>query len=120
MLLSEAKPAGRAATVLTHAINLPILMTPVPQCRKPVAHHSSSSSRMDAAADAPLHIRFAIDRQDGPQFGILSSDLARKAIRCPRYGFARLSPPCTGGAFTEAELGRHDETKPATLLGLHR
>jgi hypothetical protein len=121
MLLREAKRQGVRHVVVTHAMNVPILMT-VPQMQEAAAQGAfiefvGGSMRL---ANAPATVdRFAETiRKIGAQVCILSSDLGQKGNPLPADGFAEFIAALHGRGFTDAELGRMTKQNPAALLGL--
>jgi hypothetical protein len=121
MLLREAKRQGVRHMVVTHAMNVPILMT-VPQMQEAAAQGAfiefvGGSMRL---ANAPATVdRFAETiRKIGAQVCILSSDLGQKGNPLPADGFAEFIAALHGRGFTDTELGRMTKQNPATLLGL--
>jgi hypothetical protein len=121
MLLREAKRQGVRHVVVTHAMNVPILMT-VPQMQEAAAQGAfiefvGGSMRL---ANAPATVdRFAETiRKIGAQVCILSSDLGQKGNPLPADGFADFISALHVRGFTDAELGRMTKQNPATLLGL--
>ena len=121
MLLREARRQGVQRTVVTHAMNPPILMT-VPQMQEAaklgafIEFVGSSPAAPDAAE---RYDRFgAAIRQIGPEFVILSSDLGQMGNPLPAEGFGAFLVAMRARGFSEQEIDRMAEQNPARLLGL--
>ena len=121
LLLREARQQGVRRTVVTHAMNAPILMT-VPQMQEAAslgALIEFAGSTM-AGADAPARVgRFAeAIRKVGPQFCVLSSDLGQAGNPLPPDGFGEFLVAMKNRGFSDAEIDLMARRNPARLVGL--
>jgi Family of unknown function (DUF6282) len=121
LLLREAKRQGVRQMVVTHAMNVPILMT-VPRLQEAAAQGAflefvGGSMRLATAAATVDRFADAI-RRIGPQFCILSSDLGQKGNPLPADGFAEFIAALQARGFSDSDLARMTKQNPATLLGL--
>ena len=121
LIVREGRRQGVQRSVVTHAMNAPILMT-VPQMQEaaklgafiefvggtPVS--ADAADRYDRFADAI--------RKVGPEFCILSSDLGQMGNPLPADGFGAFLVAMRARGFTTPELDRMSKQNPAKLLGL--
>ena len=121
MLLREGRRQGAQHMVVTHAMNVPVLMD-VPQMQEATRQGAFIEfvGGSLAAADATARIdRFAeAIRKVGPDFCILSSDLGQQGNALPPDGFAAFIAALRAKGFTQQELDRMSKQNPARLLGL--
>jgi len=121
LLLREARRQGVRHTVVTHAMNAPILMD-VPQMKEAASlgaliEFAGSTLR---TADAPARVdRYAAAiRQVGPAACILSSDLGQQGNPLPPDGFGEFLAALRARGFADPDLAMMSRRNPAQLLGL--
>jgi hypothetical protein len=121
LLIREAKRLGAQRTVVTHAMNEPVLMS-VPQMQEAakLGAFIEFVGGSLTSADAPARMdRFAdAIRKIGPDFCILSSDLGQRGNALPPDGFAAFLSALRSRGFTDQEIERMSKRNPAKLLGL--
>ena len=121
MLVREGRRQRVEHTVVTHAMNPPILMS-VAQMQEA----ASAGALIEfvggslAAADASARIDRYADaiRAIGPEYCVLSSDLGQKGNALPVDGFAAFLAAMRGKGFSGQDLDRMSKQNPARLLGL--
>ena len=121
MMLREGQRQGVQHTVVTHAMNAPILMNvdEMREAAKLGAFIEFCGSTL-APADAKARIDRYADaiRKVGPQFVILSSDLGQAGNPLPSDGYGDFLVAMRQRGFTEQEVAQMSRDNPARLLGL--
>jgi hypothetical protein len=121
MLLREAQRQGARHTVVTHAMNTPVLMD-VPQMQEAAKLGALiefvGGSLTAADADARMTRFAAAIRAIGPDSCILSSDLGQAGNALPPDGYGAFLAAMRARGFTDRELDVMSKQNPARLLRL--